>query len=82
MVPIDVGAKHLGDQFCYSTKIFISEYFALAARGEGEAFVKINPGLVPKSGHECFAPTEFCMKGITQNQFANNIFKLKAVVGM
>ncbi len=52
-INVDVGAKHSGDQFCYSTKIFVSECFALTARGKGEAFVKINPGLVPKSGHEC-----------------------------
>jgi hypothetical protein len=58
----DVGEKHSGDQFGYSTKIFISGCFALAA-GKGEAFVKINPRLVYKSGHECFAPTKFIYEG-------------------
>ncbi|MEP0776317.1 tetratricopeptide repeat protein [Microcoleus sp. ZQ-A2] len=72
-INVDVGAKHSGDQFCYSTKIFVSECFALPPSSQGEAFVKINPGLVAKSGHECFAPTESCMRGITPNQFANNI---------
>ena len=68
----DVGEKHSGDQFGYSTKIFISGCFALAA-GKGvsdsgseeraSAFVKINRRLVYKSGHKCFAPTKFIYEG-------------------
>jgi hypothetical protein len=35
-----VGAKQKGDQFCYSTKIFIPFCFALFAGGEGRSIWK------------------------------------------
>lgn len=42
----NVGAKHSDEQFCHSTKIFVSEGFALFPSNQGEAFVMINLGLV------------------------------------
>ncbi len=34
------------------------EYTSPSYDSQGEAFVKIIPGLIHKSRHECFAPTE------------------------